>query len=175
MRYLLTVLAVTAGVVCLDAAPAEAQAARFGYLNSQRILAQAPGAAEAQRQFEADMGRFRTQVDSLGRALERAQQDFERQQTTLSADVRQQRQQSLQQQFAAYQQRVGELEETAQRRQQELVSPIMRRVTEVIEQIRAEGGYAMIFDASAGSLITADPALDLTEQVLQRLRAGGGE
>jgi len=171
-RNIVAVLTMVIGFVLFASSQVEAQTqnTRFGYINSQRILAQAPGAQEAQRQFEADMARYRAQVDTLGRSLEQAQQAFERQQSTLSADARQQRQQSLQQQFSAYQQRVGELEETAQQRQAELVAPIMQRISQVIEMIRTEGNYAMIFDASAGSLITADPALDLTERVLQRLR-----
>jgi outer membrane protein len=168
-RNVVMVLAMVFSVVCL-ATGVEAQSNTLGYINSQRILSQAPGAQEAQQQFEREMTGFRTQVDSLGRALEQAQQQFERQQSTLSADARQQRQQSLQQQFGAYQQRVNELEETAQRRQAELVSPIMQRISQVIEQIRTEGNFAMIFDASAGALITADPSLDLTDRVLQRLR-----
>ncbi len=150
--------------------PAAQQATRFAYINSQKILAQAPGAAEAQRTFEQEMAGFRSEVDNLGKELERLQADFERQQGTLSATVRQQRQQEMQQKFDSYQQRVRELEQSAQRRQAELVEPIMKRISEVIEQIRAEGNYAMIFDASAGSLITADPSLDLTERVLARLR-----
>ncbi len=149
---------------------AQQQTMRFAYINSQRILAQAPGAADAQRAFEQDMARFRSEVETLGRDLERLQGDFERQQATLSPTARQQRQQEMQQRFQTYQQRVAELEQTAQRRQAELVEPIMQRISEVIEQIRAEGNYAMIFDASAGSLITADPALDLTDRVLERLR-----
>jgi len=170
-RNFVVVLTMALGFLFFASSQVDAQTqTRFGYINSQRILAQAPGAQEAQRQFEADMARYRAQVDTLGRSLEQAQQAFERQQSTLSADARQQRQQSLQQQFSAYQQRVGELEETAQQRQAELVAPIMQRISQVIETIRSEGNYAMIFDASAGSLITADPALDLTERVLQRLR-----
>ncbi len=155
-----------------DTPPAGAaqQPTRFAYINSQRILAQAPGASEAQQSFEQDMARYRTEVENLGRELEQMQSEFERQQGTLTPAVRQQRQQEMQQRFQTYQQRVSELEQTAQRRQAELVEPIMKRISEVIEQIRTEGNYAMIFDASAGSLITADPSLDLTERVLARLR-----
>lgn len=150
--------------------PAAQQPIRFAYINSQKILAQAPGATEAQKAFEQDMARYRSEVETLGKELERLQGEFERQQGTLTATVRQQRQQEMQQKFQSYQQRVGELEQTAQRRQAELVEPIMKRISEVIEQMRAEGGYAMIFDASAGSLITADPSLDLTDRVIARLR-----
>jgi outer membrane protein len=147
-----------------------AQATRFAFVNSQRILAEAPGAREAQQSFERDMQRFRIEVDSLEQALEQAQADFQRQQATISPAARTQRQQEIQEAFVAYQQRVGELERTAQRRQTELVEPVMQRISEALEQIRREGNYGMIFDASAGALITADPSLDITDRVLTHLR-----
>lgn len=150
---------------------AEAQALKLGYINSQRIMVEAPGTAEAQNAFEQDMARFRTELEQMENQLESLQEDFDRQQATLSATVRQERQQAIQQAFMNYQQRRLELEEEAQQRQAELVSPIMERIAEVIENIREQGSYSMIFDASAGSLITADPALDLTDEVLQRLRS----
>lgn len=162
--------ALVVAMLAFGATPASAQALKLGYINSQKILTEAPGAREAQAAFERDMGRYRTQVDSMGRDLERLQADFEKQQATLSASAKQQRQQELQTKFTSYQQRVGELERTAQQRQQELVQPIMKKISDTIEEIRKEGGYSMIFDASAGVLITADPALDLTDRVLARLR-----
>lgn len=168
------------GFSCITAAlllvvgSAEAQdGGRFGYIDSQRILAEAPGTSAAQTAFEADMERYRTELEQLETELSTLQENFDRQQGTLSPTVRQERQQELQEKFMAYQQRRTELEETAQQRQAELVTPIMARITEVIEQIRAEGNYAMIFDAAAGAMITADPALDLTDQVLARLQADG--
>ena len=170
-RFVMTGLTLAAGLLLAGVSPAAAQAPKLGYINSQRILAQAPGTTEAQKAFEADMARFRVQVDSIEGVLEQAQQQYQRQQATLSEAAKRERQQALQQQFAQYQQRVGELEQMAQRRQAELVQPIMQRISEVIEVIRKEGNYAMIFDAAAGGLITADPALDLTERVLERLRA----
>lgn len=151
---------------------ADAQTARFGYINSQRILAEAPGTGEAQQAFEQDMERYRVELERMEDELEDLQDALDRQQATLSAANRQERQQEIQQRFMAYQQRRTELEETAQQRQAELVGPIMQRISGVIEQLRQEGNYSMIFDAAAGAMITADPALDLTEQVLGRLRAG---
>jgi Skp family chaperone for outer membrane proteins len=46
----------------------------------------------------------------------------------------------------------------------------------VIEQVREEGSYALIFDTASRAIIAADPALDLTEEVLRRLQqiASGG-
>jgi outer membrane protein len=169
-RFFVGLPTLVAMLLVLGAGSADAQTARMGYINSQRILVEAPGTADAQRLFEEDMERYRTELERMETELETLQENLDRQQATLTATVRQERQQEIQQRFFAYQQRRTELEETAQRRQEELVAPIMRRISEVIEDIRRDGNYAMIFDASAGALITADPTLDLTDQVLQRLR-----
>ena len=73
-----------------------------------------------------------------------------------------------------------EIEVEAARRQEELMSPIMEKFNTIIQQLRTEGGYAFIFDASAGALLAADEALDLTAEVVRRLNgqplgSGGGE
>ncbi len=46
----------------------------------------------------------------------------------------------------------------------------MNRIQEVLTQIQREGGYAMIFDAAAGAIVAADTTLDITDEVLRRLR-----
>lgn len=148
----------------------EAQAQKYGFINSAQIVAQAPGAAEARQSLETEMQGYRTELDRLEAQLDSLQTNLERQGASLSATAREQRQQELQQKFAQYQQRASELQQTAQRREQELVAPIMQRISGVIESVRVEGGYSMIFDiAAAGVIVAADPALDLTSQVLAKL------
>ena len=61
----------------------------------------------------------------------------------------------------------------AGQRQQELVQPVMDRINEVIEEIREEGSYAIIFDVAGGGVVAADSALDLTQEVIRRLQASG--
>jgi outer membrane protein len=172
LRVVWTVLVAVfvAGILSVGATSLEAQTVRIGYIDSGRIMAQAPGTEEAQRAFEQDMERYRVELERLEDELDTLQENFERQQGTLSATARQERQQEINQRFIAYQQRRAELEETAQRRQAELVGPIMERISVVIEDLRREGNYGLILDAASGSIISADPALDLTDQVLTRLR-----
>jgi Skp family chaperone for outer membrane proteins len=47
----------------------------------------------------------------------------------------------------------------------------MDKVNAVIEKMREEGSYALILDVAAGSIISADPSLDLTQEVIRRLKA----
>lgn len=162
-KYVLA-LAVSLGA----ATSASAQAPKLAWINSQRIRAEAPGVAEARKTLEADVTRSRAQVDSLSKDLERLQGDFERQRASLSASARQQKEQEFQQKLTTAQQRVAQLEQNMQRREAELFGPINQRITAAVEAVRKEGNYAMIFDAAV--LATADPALDLTARVLERMR-----
>jgi outer membrane protein len=151
---------------------------RIAFINSEAIIQEAPGAREAQDQFDRDMARFRSEVQLMGDELQTLAASYEQQQLTLSPEVRQSREDQIRVKQTEYQARIQQLETQAGARQAELVEPVMERITEVIEQIRNEGSYSIIFDVAAGAIISADPALDLTEEVIRRLRnaaaAGGG-
>lgn len=157
------------------AAAGEAQqstGAKLAYVNSQAILAAAPGRAEAEAQFEKEMQTFRTQVQTMGDSLNALVAAYQKEEAALSPAVKEQRQKSIQTREAEYQQRARQLEQQAAKRQQELVQPILDQITEVLNTIREEGGYAMILDAQSGAnvIVAADKNLDLTERVIARLR-----
>jgi len=162
-----------AAALVATAAAAEAQTGlKIGYINSAALYDQAPGAQQAQQQFERDMARYRGEVETLGQELQTMIQQYEQQQVTLSPEARQAREAAIREKDGSYRQRVAELEDEAGRRQQELLEPIMRRINDIIEGVRREGNYSLIFDVGPGSnIIAADPGLDLTEEVIRRLQA----
>lgn len=169
MKRILT-LALT-GLALGAAAPSAAQSAlKFGYIDTRQVIAQAPGSMEAQRTFEQEMTRFQGELEALESELKTMLEDYDRQQVTLSPEVRRQRQEEIRAKQIAFQQRAMELEQQAAERQEELVEPIMQRIRTVIGEIRLEEGYAFIFNAAADGIVAADPALDITELVIARLQ-----
>jgi outer membrane protein len=110
-------------------------------------------------------------IDSQGEDLQRLIEQYEQQQAMLSEEAKANREEEIRLKQSQYQQRISELEQQASVRQAELVEPVMERITAVIEEIRAEGAYSMIFDVAAQGIISADPALDLTTEVVRRLQA----
>jgi outer membrane protein len=166
----------------LAAAPAaqrevahQGQPPKLAFINSAQILANTPGRAEAESTFSHEMAGMREQVTSLQRQLDSAVAEYNRTALVLSPSAKQAKEAEIRQLEQRNTQRANDLQQQASQREQELTAPIMRRVTAVIEGIRAEFNYSMIFDASApsGALITADPALDITPLVIQRLQASG--
>jgi len=149
--------------------------AKIGYINSAQLLAQAPGRAEAEAQFDREVGVYRQQIQRMDDSLRTLMAAFDRDAPKLDSATRETRRTSIGQKEVEYQQRARGLDSTMQARQAQLVKPIMERVQTVIEAIRAEDNYALILDVGAqvSVVVAADKRLDLTDRVLARLKSQG--
>jgi outer membrane protein len=154
---------------------AQAAAPKIVYVNSQKIISQAPGRADAEAQFQKEMDQYKAQVQRMGDSLQTMVADYQKAEPTLSQSVKTTRTKDLRDRQQAYQQHVQELEQTAQQREAELVRPIMEQINKIIEQVRTENGYSFILDAGsqAGVVVAADSSLDITNVVIKRLQAAG--
>ena len=164
-------MGMAAALVLLSAGSAEAQAARVGYVNSDQVLAEYEPAQEARLGLEAARQEGESEIQLLGRGLQAAVDEYQQQGMTMTPEARQAREQELANLQQGLQNRTQELQIQFQERQAELLQPIMERVTAVIEEIRVEGGYALILDSASQAILAGDPALDLTQEVLNRLQA----
>lgn len=166
--------AVALGLLVFGAAAVAAQTpVKIGYIKSQTILANAPGRAAAETQFEKEMTTYRAQVQRMGDSLNTLIADYNKQEVSLSPQAKETRQKDIRAKEEEYQRRTQELQQQVRAREAELVRPIMEQINKVIDELRAEEGFSMIFDAEnqAGVVVAADKNLDLTEKVLARLRA----
>jgi len=145
---------------------------KIGFISSRQILQQTPGYSAAESTFSREVQGFRDEVQKLQQQLDSAVRSFDQQSIALSPAAKQAKQRELQQLQQRFEQRSNELQGRAQQREQELLQPIQSRVNAVIQGLRAEGNYAVIFDADApgNNIVAADPALDITTKVLDRLK-----
>jgi outer membrane protein len=156
--------------------PAQAPAApKFAYVRGQDILAQTPGRQELEQQFQKEVDSARAQEKVWGDSINALLGDYASKEATLSADARTARQAQIREKQAQFQQRQQQLEQQVQQDNQRLVAPILQRVNNILDQIRNENSYTFIFDVQAqgGAIVAADKNLDITDQVVARLRAMG--
>jgi outer membrane protein len=176
----LAVVGVWVGLIAVPlgvAGPLAAQqggAPKVAYVNTQVILKQTPGYVKAESTFTKELANYRVEVQKLQASLDSAASDFDQQSVMLSPTQRAAKRKDLQAQQQKLEQRTQELQQQAATRERELLDPIQTKVNSVIEGVRAAGNYAMIFDVSApnNGIVTADKALDLTQRVIQQLKAG---
>ena len=147
---------------------------KIAYVNTQAILKSTPGYVTAESTFTKELATYRVEVQKLQASLDSAASDFDQQSVMLSPTQRAAKRKDLQTQQQKLEQRTQELQQKAATRERELLDPIQTKVNSVIEGVRAAGNYAMIFDVSApnNGIVTADKSLDLTQRVIQQLKAG---
>jgi outer membrane protein len=152
----------------------QAATPKLAYVNTQAILKQTPGYVKAESTFTKELANYRVEVQKLQASLDSAASDFDQQSVMLSPTQRAAKRKDLQAQQQKLEQRTQELQQQAASRERELLDPIQSKVNSVIEGVRAAGNYAMIFDVSApnNGIVTADKTLDLTQRVIQQLKAG---
>lgn len=170
MRKLFATVMTLAGLLAVSA-PLSAQATKIGYIDTRRVIQEAPGATEARTTLEGDMQRFQGQLQAMQDSLQAMMADYQQKSLVMSADAKQQREQEIIAKRTGWEQRAEQLQQQAAQRQQEVMEPIMQRVEQVISQVRQSEGYAIIFDVVSEAIVSADPALDITATVIERLKA----
>ena len=167
-----TVIALSFSAVVAGSAAAQA-APKFGYVNSAKILADAPGRAEAENQFNTEVKAYQAQLQRMQDSLQLLAANFDKEAPKLDSAARETRAASIRAKEADYQKRAQTLDTQMQNRQAELVRPIMEQLQKIIEQVRSEDNYAMIFDVGSQTsvIVAADKSLDITDKVMARMKA----
>ena len=165
-----TLLLALALVLCAAAA----QAQKFGYVNSQALLAE----LEEVKAAESDLVGFRDQQQKL---LETKVQAFQTQLQELetqnaNGELTPKQIQEKQVEMQTKQQELQEMEASIQQklveRREEKFQPIFDKVNAAIEAVAQAGAYQYVFDAAAGGVIVyADETMDITELVKAELMA----
>jgi Skp family chaperone for outer membrane proteins len=173
-----TVLAL--GVALAAAVPpatvhAQATAGRVAYVAVQAVLQRTPGYSEASATWDTELQGFQREMTQIQARMDSATTAFEQQSVMLSASNRAAERKKLEDQGTALQATVNQLRQRMADRQRELLDPIEERVMAVIEGLRAEGNFAMVFDVSNqyNTVVAADKSLDLTPRAIERLTASG--
>lgn len=154
--------------------------ARIGFVNFQTLVASSALGKAGMQKLQALDEQKRTEMTPLQTQITTLQQEIQTQASVLSPQVLQQKQaqlQNLQGQFQlADQNRQTELDLL----QNQLLDDFEAKVLPIIEAIRVEKNLWVVFaiqDGGGLAVVAAQPGLNLTPEVAQRLDAssGGGE
>ena len=148
------------------------QPAKFAYVDSRVILQRAPGSAAIQAQITKERSDAQASVGKMQDSLRVMYDAYLKEKPTMTPAQQEAREKALQQRNADFDQRVGTLDQEMQKRQYDLIQPMMAQIREVLDAIRNEEHYTFIFDVGndPGLIVAADKNLDITERVISRLK-----
>jgi len=169
MRKTITNIASLFCLISLMAFNANAQ--KFGYVNSTEILAELPAIKSADSELEAYQQQLVTKGEQMVKSFEANYTKLaeQAQAGTLSNVQMQQKEAELSQEQQTIQAYEVEIQNKLLKKREELYQPILENVNNVLKAMGDEGGYTMIFDSSTGGILHADDTNDLTSTLKSKL------
>lgn len=150
---------------------------KIAVVDLDRIASDLQEYKEAQQKLENLMKNWQATLDSMSLEYQKKLEDYKKQESIMSEEKKTAMQKEiikLEQDMVGFRQdKLGQKGELA-KRQEELLAPIKKKISNVIEKVAKEEKISVVLD-KAGDLVVlyADPALDLTYKVLDRLKRAG--
>lgn len=153
------------------AATTTAEAQKFGYINSNAILAELPEV----KQMRSNLEGLQTQLQKKGQQMlaeyQTKQQDAAAKQQAGQLSPAEEK--TVLAELQKMEQDIYKMEQDMQQKmgtkEQELLGPILEKVNNAIQAVAKEGGFQFIFDTGSGVLLYADESQDVTTLVKAKL------
>jgi len=162
------IIAPLLAILCMLAATSVNAEVKIGFVNSQRILNDAPHAAKAKKKIEKEFEKRDQDLQKLAKQLQTAQENLEKNALTMSETERRNKEREFNELNRDFQRKQREFKEDLNLRQNEEMAAIFERVNKVIKSIAEAEKYDLILQEA----VYAGPRVDLTERVIKALGDG---
>jgi len=143
---------------------------KFGHINTQEVIIAMPEIAGIQQALADLESEWENVMLQMQEEFFTKLREFQERQATMPESIREMRQSEL----ADLEQRIVAFRQTAnadlQRRQMELMAPVIERIRVAIEAVGTENNFTYIFDLATNGIVFQSPtANDVTPLVKARL------
>lgn len=133
-------------------------AQKMGRINSQELISLMPETTQMQTDLQAYANELNAQIEEVQVELNNKFTEFQKNQATMKDLERQVAEKDLNELGARLEQFRQVASEDFAKKQQELFTPIQEKAMAAIEKVSKAGGYAVVIDLAAGSMIYIDEA-----------------
>lgn len=146
-------------------------AQKFGRINTQEIIMAMPETKTMQTNMEAYGKEIQDNIETMQVEFNTKYQDYQKNYNTLTDMAKEMKEKELQDLQGRIQEFQSRAQQEYQKKQNELLAPIIEKAKNAIDKISAAGGYLVVFDTSTGSLAYFDEATltDISADVRKEL------
>jgi len=163
-RYRTAIVALAA--VFLIPVWAVAQGPKIGYVNAPKLIESAPQGEAAIKELEAEFGPREKELRAMRDQIRRLEDEIEKDGLVMKEGERREKENSIKELDRNLKRLREELREDYNLRRNEELADLQRIVTKAIVEIAKQQEYDLILQDS----VYVSPNLDITEQVLEKLR-----
>jgi outer membrane protein len=163
------IVAVALGAAAVSAGAQDA--AKIGYVNTERILRDAVPAKAAQQKLEQEFSKRDKDLQEMAARLKAMGERNERDASVMSETDRTRRQREFAELEKEFQRKQREFREDLNQRRNEELSQVVDKANRAIKQIAEQEKYDFILQEA----VYASPRVDITDKVLRALGSPNGK
>jgi outer membrane protein len=146
---------------------------RAGFIDMARIMNATGMAKASETEAKQVVMEARSRLEAEQQAIVKMQEDYKRDEAIMSESQRTSKQQAIQSRMQAYQQMALDLQKEINVKKMQFAEQALQPVQKIITDIAGEEGLNAVFERSDSAVLFVDDSLDLTDRVIERLKAGG--
>lgn len=158
---------VIAAFTTLFATSAFAAEIKLGFVDMQKAIQETAAGKKAKKELETEYNSKKKELEKQEADIKKMGEDFEKKSLVMAEDVRLKKQQEIQGQMRKYQELAAKSQMELQKREQENVQPIIKKLRSIIEEIAKKEDFTAILEKSEQSVMWAKKEIDLTERVIK--------
>lgn len=156
-------------VLAMTTASFAQKGAKIGHINSNDLLTAMPEKAAVQKDLEAHANELRATLDAMRKEYEMKVADFQSKQDVMTDIIKQTKVKEI----TDLEKRITDFQQTAeadlQKKEGELLNPIIEKAKEAINAVAKENGYTLILDSSVGVVLYSIEGDDILPLVKKKL------
>lgn len=170
----LTLLLIAAPLLAGYSSEAQAQDLNIGYTDHEVIIVNMPDYQQVQEQLQSEYQGSQQELQTLYQDYQEKLDRYQKQQSLLSEERRQEREQELMQLQQDIQSQAEQKDQALAQREAELMQPILERVQSAIDQVAAAQGLDLVLRSQVGTqpvilFVNEDSIDDITLDVAREL------
>jgi outer membrane protein len=166
-RYLVVLLAALLALPCIASAQAAGDI-KIGVVNVGRLLQESPQAQAARESLEDEFAPRRREIVAMQTALDSKSAALQKNSEVMGAEERERAQRDMRNEERDIVRAQNEFREDLDLRNNEAIGRIQQDVMREISGYAESAGYDLVL---ADGIVFADKSIDITDPVLERLRA----
>jgi outer membrane protein len=164
-KFFISLLA--AGI--LGASAAHAAETKIGFVRIRDVLTTTNAGKKARTDFEAAVKAKQDAIKKEDENLEKQREAFEKKSGALSEAARAKQGKELQEKYMAQEQQKQMARVEFQRKEQEMIEPIIRRVKDASKEIANKKGYSAVLELNDMLVLYSNESDDFTKEVIEKL------
>jgi outer membrane protein len=148
-------------------------AQKFAFVDTEYILNNISSYKSAQEQLDKLSETWQKEVEGLYTEIDKMYKNYQAEKVLLTEEMKKKREDEImskEKEAKELQKKYFGQDGSLFKKRDELVKPIQDEVYKALKEFAIEGGYAIIFDSSAGaSMLYTDPKFDKSDAILQKL------